>query len=839
MRQFTIRSGVFSVIVVAIFGLVFWTGSAGRLEATPLDRPPRSPELVVSRSSVYVGSKFPGEAFQRTVSVWNRGRQTLTGTVSANPSWIRLVDPTSFAIAGGRQTTIGIIGNFPRRPGPFDGIVTVRSNGGNRTVRIHGTVRERAPAISVSPPTIDPLLVTPQKIDLGTILAGEGFQASLKLTNSTKRTLTGRISINGTLRLFLTESSFELGPKQSLSLGVFGHAPMRDGPFEGAVTILHSLGREDVRVEGVADDCMPDMPDWLEMGTHPPWISRAEWASLASQVQEAHLERYMETWQLWISKLIEQDRLCEADLEEYLILARFGFFRAFHKCFWDREYREGPSLQDDRLGSVAYLGRVLWTGNSNKLYPTTWYEVVYEGQVGWMRDQHLTRRLPFDMDTPMVGIPQDPEIAETLADGHGAQFIDIGNLVSMYQDKTGMPAETRPKANPRNNNLCGQFCVTALLGEAVNFRVMRLLGNMLNQEHKSTYEILLKDKKTGYEYLGQLLRAHGWDYQLYDGYFTTLLSSLEEQLSPNRMMIVLMGINGSTGCAVGDDGHWVVIEDVARGGDDGGWFRVYNPYWNREEMWTHGEFRKAWKGRALWVFPTNEEPLVDPGSTPEVPLQTPLADELPPPGLQDDQRASSETSEPCLACDGEPTMEEAAELDAKTIARLTVDETKGPDPLRFALQGPGAIEDEGPVIYCFNPTPDTIRCVVRTEGSTELDIPEEHGDGQSAVARQRASGDVDPDSQEIPWQRKRIDLETDVTVRGIRLQLSEVPEGYVIHQVWASPSSGPWRLVHEFQEPPAGEDFLEAHFAPALEKVRYLEVRTLGGRDLISDLEVF
>ena len=878
MRQFRITSGILSVIFAAIFGLAFWTGCVGRVEATPLDPSPRGPRLVVSPSSVCVGSKFPGEAFRRTVSLWNRGRQTLTGTASAKASWVRLVDPASFVIPGGRRTTIGIIGNFPRESGPFDGTMTIRSNGGNRTVRIYGTVRKRAPAISVSSPTIDPIVVTPRTVDLGTILTGETFRVGLTLTNSTERTLTGSISTNGAPHLFLTASSFELGPGKRLSLGLFGHAPMSHGPFEHTITILHGLGHVGVRVEGFARDCEPDMPDWLQSGMCPPSLDPDLWDRLPLEDQQAILARAMAIWESWIQRLIEEDRLCEADLEEfYQLLQGYQPLWVINNCRRTRKLFAEPRYDEDQvLARPGYLDQVMWSGTREKVGGHIWYEVLYDGRTGWMQRRHLAENLPFDLFGPMVAFPRDAGISDALAAKRGAaQFIDVTAVV--------------PNAKPEiHTRLCGQFCVTALLGERIGCSVLNFLKTWTSQDHASwrdeAIDIVANNRYTGFGHVENMLHIFGVRHERVTRHASP--HDLEKTLDGNRMMIALVTIDWC-GSLAGTDGHWVIVEDAV---DDGEtcWVRIYNPFWNQEEIYTYDQFDEAWNNGGIWVFrdtggAPGAERIAQDSAVPESdaagseettgPIDdravpdtqnhgAPSADSMERsihpvevvtiaplgeigPEMDDpvsdphDQVGQHGDPDLCARCGDDSPCERGGTVELRAVTQRLGDENREPDPLRFALRGPGAIEDEGPVIYCFNPTPDSIRCVVKGEGGAELDVGEAHGATQSPVARQTAPEDVDPASRETSWQRKRIDLGGDVSVRGIRLELSEVPEKPAVHQVWASPSSGPWRLVHEFQEPPGSGDILEAFFDPAPGKVRYLEIRTLGGPDLISDLEVF
>jgi len=821
---------------------------------------PFSPKLAVNPHTVYLGKSPAGKAFHNKFTAKNTGIRTLTGTISINVPWINALSHSSFRLTPGQQVSIGFLGLFPSHPGEFRGSISVYSNGGNKTVKLRGIVEEPPPELSV----------TPQTVYLGKRPAGRAFYNTFTAKNTGIRTLTGTVSINVPWINALSHSSFRLTPGQQVSIGFLGLFPSHPGEFRGGITVYSNGGNTTVRLRGVVQEkpvCTFEMPDWLRSRMCPPWISHKLWYHLPQEDRDVILDWLLRVWNRWIHELTEEGRSCEADLEEYLILAQgFRPLLVVEKCWWNRGHYADTSISSRRFGYPTYLDRVMWTGASRENEGFTWYEVIHNGQLGWMRSTNFGDRLHFDMSEALVAIPQDGEIAEALHQGlSAAQYIDISSI-ARPEDEDFYGERTAEQCQRYNCNLCGEFCVAALLGEQIDFQVLNLLRDW-TKEDSGAYYILKHDLGTDFEDLEDMLDLYDVDYQRLDRHLTSW--QLEYELDSGKMMIAFVTIN-SCGVLGGTIYHWVVVEDAKAGGA-GGWVRIYNPFGNQEEIYTYEDFLAQWRSTSagftgLWVM-----------------LDTRFSVEA-----RDAEGRIHPHVEPMGA-------EEAVQAtDGIHVLRPSSDEKEVFDTAYSPSQGEYGGTDENIVTHYFNPTPTTItfRTEIEDRGKESSaaqsdaeqasgesvfsdgiptlgisstapfnsdDVREEYvseegkpvgtsgqlamtGDGQEQYippSAQLAINEVSDDRDWNPLQPTWFDLGEEVSVNGIRFVVKKTSDGQIPYQVWVAGNSGSWSLVYEFDDYTQDGNVLEKQFSPPLNNVRYVEIRTFGHPNWLSDVEIF
>lgn len=192
----------------------------------------------------------------------------------------------------------------------------------------------------------------------------------------------------------------------------------------------------------------------------------------------------------------------------------------------------------------------------------------------------------FDLSIQIVRKPQDLAIAEAKAKGYSAsQYIDVYEATNKHLV---------------HFSLCGEFCVAALSGK----NVLPLLKAWLESKFYRAPSIL-KDPHEGTSAadLQALLTVVGLKGELYTSIPTTP-QLIKERLDSGQFAISGCGINsGGKLKADGKIRHWVVLEDIIPSGNSG-WVRVYNSFYNQDEVYNYTLFMEsAGVGAGLWVRP--------------------------------------------------------------------------------------------------------------------------------------------------------------------------------------------------------------------------------------------
>ncbi len=373
---------------------------------------------------------------------------------------------------------------------------------------------------------------------------------------------------------------------------------------------------------------------WYDSGDESPWlpanflkaIQAGQQPSVGNRIRQVILDRQME-WATWVDEVKSQGRGVEATLEEWLVILAGG--RQMWSLRTERIFSE-PSQSAAAPAWVDPKDILLWTGhvrlNNQETKYKTWYEVqltkLDREFKGWYKASLLQEFIPptpetdlsipgnkdkvFDLSKPRLRLPADPEIEESQKAGRRAsQYIDVKSALGWAQV---------------NYNLCGEFCAAALVGSDV----LPLLKQWVTGSDRAK-GLLEKDYGTGLPDLEAMLGPFTKSYEEFraESSVAPLTPAyLRKMLDTGRMAIVGVGVT-TQGIIQWSSGirHWVVIEDILRVGSSG-WVRLYNPYFNREEVYPfEAVFDSVSRaGVGLWVTPA---PVGD-----SIPL-TPASDSIP------------------------------------------------------------------------------------------------------------------------------------------------------------------------------------------------------------------
>ncbi|MEI7844933.1 MAG: hypothetical protein WCK35_03920 [Chloroflexota bacterium] len=353
---------------------------------------------------------------------------------------------------------------------------------------------------------------------------------------------------------------------------------------------------------------------WLAEGGKPEWMLENVWQGL-SNAQQAELCKKIWSvsaglqprWDEWLANLKENGRLEDARIIEWIVMSEGG-----REMYAIRDhYIYLHPLKDSSYFGCALTGQTMrWTGavrsgqKDGKL--RDFYEVDFYRMSrylhGWFRADivgeyiYPTPELDptiennsltvFDLSQPMIRYPQDSAIEEARKKGYSAaQYIDVFGATNKHLI---------------HFSLCGEFCVAALSGKDVvpllkawaDSKYFRF-NAILNNPHEGT---------SAYD-LQRLLDVAGFKGETYNSIPTTP-QLIKERLESGQLVIAGCGINsGGKLKADGKIRHWVVLEDIIPAGNSG-WVRVYNPFLNREEVYTYSLFlQSVGVGAGLWVTP--------------------------------------------------------------------------------------------------------------------------------------------------------------------------------------------------------------------------------------------
>ena len=358
--------------------------------------------------------------------------------------------------------------------------------------------------------------------------------------------------------------------------------------------------------------------DWvMNPTTQPPWIPANLWEQLGdsgqSTVRDGILTalgaRQME-WDDWQREVCNNQRQGEATLDEWLTILEGG--RNMWSLRAERIYKQ-PS-QNVSGGYVGWMGDkdiLLWTGqirtNPAEAKYKTWYEVrLYKFRKelrGWYKADLLTDYIfpglendpdngdnadkIFDLSIPMVRHPADQAIEDAKTAKRNAwQYLELHPVTGKKMI---------------HHNLCGEFCAATLLG----MDVLPMLSEWMKRYARAK-NLLTVDTGTGLPDLLSMLAIAGKTGQTFQ--YSSSISQispfmLRQTLRNGQKAIIGLGITSKGKVSpAGKIRHWVVLEDVEPVGT-GGWVRLYNPFFNQEEVYSYRDFLGSMGnfGIGMWV----------------------------------------------------------------------------------------------------------------------------------------------------------------------------------------------------------------------------------------------
>jgi hypothetical protein len=343
-----------------------------------------------------------------------------------------------------------------------------------------------------------------------------------------------------------------------------------------------------------ADLLAIEFESWLKAGGEPTWLFEDGNAPfLVGDRLRSEFELFRESWKEWFARVLQNNRTRTAKLDEWYTVLNGGkemwSFRA------ERLFQK-PTESSTVLGWVSPRDVAHWTGQV-AFTPTEWkYKNWYEVEItkfgralkGWYKADLLEEFVfpekyveandragiatLFDMNTPLLRLPADPEIAEAIrAKRAAAQYINV-------QAVTGR--------NRINQNLCGQFSIAALCG----VDVIPLLKKWYSTNLARAKTVLENDRGTVIYDLQSMLSLYNVKSELFrpePSIAPATPAYLEKMLRSGKKAIISIGLTAKGEASVtGTIRHWLVITDIVRMGNSG-WVRTYNSFFNQEEVYPY------------------------------------------------------------------------------------------------------------------------------------------------------------------------------------------------------------------------------------------------------------
>ena len=354
--------------------------------------------------------------------------------------------------------------------------------------------------------------------------------------------------------------------------------------------------------------------DWIVGTGKPGWLPDRVWLGMntGQQVDLIHKMRIASVevkprWDDWVANLKQHLRLSDATMKEWIVIMEGG-----RDVYALRDYfLNGKPVPNSELLGWTLKGQILrWNGNivsfDGNGRRTNYLEVDFyrlsRYMHGWFRadlaadyyfpPSNLDPSVPsnaqtvFDLAKPILKMPNDSVIQDSKKKFYNiAQYIDVFEATNQHLIHW---------------SLCGEFCIAAISG----IDIIPLLKSWLDSKFWRAPAILKNPHEgTSVNDLQALLTEVGRKSAIYSS-IPTSPQLIKARLSAGQFAIVGCGIN-SAGKVLsnGKIRHWVVLEDIIPVGSSG-WVRVYNPFYNRDEVYNYSMFiDSSGSGAGLWVDP--------------------------------------------------------------------------------------------------------------------------------------------------------------------------------------------------------------------------------------------
>ncbi len=357
---------------------------------------------------------------------------------------------------------------------------------------------------------------------------------------------------------------------------------------------------------------------WLDSGAESPWlpadyldgIRTGQHPSVGESIRQT-ISDHRDQWDAWVAEVKSQQRETSCTLDEWLAILGGG--REMWSFRTERLFTEASQ----HAAAPAWVSRndvLHWTGhvrlNDKEPKYKLWYGVEFtklDRQFsGWYKadllhefvvptpDTDLTipdnNKKVCDLSRPLLRMPADPEFEAARKAGRmGAQYIDIRGALGYELIQ---------------HNLCGELCVAALAGSDIIPFLKKWIA-----ASKTAKQLLAQDRGTTTLDIEEMLRVAGKTYEFWraePSIAPVTPDYLRKGLDGGRMALVATGIT-VTGVVRSKSRirHWVVIEDILAVAN-GAWVRVYNPFQDREQVYTLEAVLNTAVSSAIgwWVEPT-------------------------------------------------------------------------------------------------------------------------------------------------------------------------------------------------------------------------------------------
>jgi hypothetical protein len=363
-----------------------------------------------------------------------------------------------------------------------------------------------------------------------------------------------------------------------------------------ALNIFSPIELEDgTKLDSVPADLLAiEFESWLQARGEPTWLFEdGNAAFLVGDRIRGEFELFHESWAEWFATVVENNRTRSATMNEWFTVLNGG--RHMWSFRPERIFQK-PTESSTGIGWVSPKDILHWNGHV-AFTPTEWkYKDWYEVELtkfgktikGWYKAKLLEEFvLPevyvetndraaivtlFDMSRPLVRIPADPEIADAIkAKRNAPQYINVLNAIGK---------------NKVNYNLCGQFCVAAICG----VDVIPLLKKWYQTGLARAKTVLDSDRGTVIYDLQNMLSLYNIKSELFrpePSIAPATPEYLQKMFRSGKIAIIGTGITHKGEISMNATiRHWLVITDIVRMGN-GGWVRVYNGYFNQEEVYPY------------------------------------------------------------------------------------------------------------------------------------------------------------------------------------------------------------------------------------------------------------
>jgi len=325
------------------------------------------------------------------------------------------------------------------------------------------------------------------------------------------------------------------------------------------------------------------VPKWLEQGDSPPWMGAA-WHHMGATAQASVLNGIRENWSQHVEAMapawIRDPSLSPPPLTEDWSTLSTDEKDARSQEYWNTLVQEEMSLY---FGPLPVSGMAAETPLIGTSRGWPWGE----GSVGEWSANHAEG--------------QDPI----------AQYLNIGAILNGEGQ------------NYTHGNLCGELTALSVMGMGI------VDGLTQFAELGSTYRGILGNGEmlTNSTDLETFLSSQGWrivgqhegaendpTMKDLDGNFSATNTynnnhaqnptpqAVQRILEDGGSLMVLVNIDGaddgmleSVGTSERDITHWVSVVDVTENAQGQTYVRVYNPYQNREEVYSWADFKSAWQ----------------------------------------------------------------------------------------------------------------------------------------------------------------------------------------------------------------------------------------------------